>query len=59
MRTGVVPIEHVALLNADEITWLDAYHAMVRERLGSLLDDAADHAWLDARCAPLRAAKAA
>ncbi|HEU4857054.1 MAG TPA: aminopeptidase P family protein [Rhodanobacteraceae bacterium] len=49
----------LALLNADEITWLDAYHAMVRERLGSLLDDAADHAWLDARCAPLRAAKAA
>jgi len=49
----------LALLDANEIAWLDAYHASVRERLASLLDDAADRAWLDARCAPLARAKAA
>jgi hypothetical protein len=31
----------------------------VRERLAPLLDDAADRAWLDLRCAPLKVAKAA
>ncbi len=49
----------VALLNADEIGWLDRYHAMVRERLAPLLDDPADRAWLDTRCAPLVMARAA
>jgi Xaa-Pro aminopeptidase len=49
----------VALLDANEIAWLDGYHAMVRERLAPLLDDPADRAWLDARCAPLAIAKAA
>ena len=49
----------LSLLDASEIAWLDAYHATVRERLAPLLDDAADRAWLDARCAPLAAAKAA
>ncbi|MGH8216521.1 MAG: aminopeptidase P family protein [Rhodanobacteraceae bacterium] len=49
----------LALLDAAEIAWLDGYHAMVRERLAPLLDDPADHAWLDARCAPLATAKAA
>ncbi len=48
-----------SLLDAHEITWLDAYHARVHERLASLLDDPADRAWLDARCAPLALAKAA
>jgi len=48
-----------SLLDAAETTWLDGYHATVRERLASLLDDAADRAWLDARCAPLGIAKAA
>ena len=47
------------LLNAEEPAWLDAYHASVRERLAPLLDDPADRAWLDARCAPLARAKAA
>src|SRR5690242_4492981 len=49
----------LALLDAVEIAWVDGYHAIVRERLAPLLDDAADRAWLDARCAPLAAAKAA
>jgi Xaa-Pro aminopeptidase len=49
----------IALLNADETAWLDGYHATVRERLAPLLDDPADRAWLDARCAPLGIAAAA
>ncbi|HVX04437.1 MAG TPA: aminopeptidase P family protein [Rhodanobacteraceae bacterium] len=49
----------LSLLDASEIAWLDGYHANVRERLAPLLDDPADRAWLDARCAPLAAAKAA
>ncbi len=47
------------LLDASETAWLDAYHATVRERLLPLLDDPADRAWLEARCAPLAVAKAA
>lgn len=49
----------LSLLDAGEIAWLDGYHATVRERLAPLLDDAADRAWLDARCAPLARAQAA
>ncbi|WIG56137.1 MAG: Xaa-Pro aminopeptidase [Rhodanobacteraceae bacterium] len=49
----------LSLLDASETAWLDGYHATVRERLTPLLDDAADRAWLDARCAPLARAKAA
>jgi Xaa-Pro aminopeptidase len=49
----------LSLLDATELAWLDGYHATVRERLAPLLDDAADRAWLDTRCAPLKAAKAA
>ena len=49
----------LSLLDAGEIAWLDGYHASVHERLAPLLDDDADRAWLDARCAPLAAAKAA
>jgi Xaa-Pro aminopeptidase len=43
-----------ALMTADEIAWLDAYHARVREALGSLV--AADtRPWLEAATRPLRA----
>lgn len=49
----------LALLDGTEIAWLDGYHATVRERLAPLLQDPADRAWLDARCAPLAAARAA
>lgn len=49
----------LSLLDATEIAWLDDYHATVRERLAPLLDNAADRAWLDLRCAPLMQAKAA
>ena len=49
----------LSLLDANEIAWLDRYHATVRERLAPLLDNVADRAWLDARCAPLGVAKAA
>ena len=39
------------LLTAEERSWLDAYHARVREELRPLVGDAAG--WLDAACAPL------
>ncbi len=42
-----------SLLAQDEIAWLDDYHARVRERLETLLDDSLDRAWLSARCAPI------
>ncbi len=41
-----------ALLRADEIAWLDAYHARVRERLAPRLQGAA-LAWLNERTQPL------
>ncbi|MCW5634188.1 MAG: aminopeptidase P family protein [Rubrivivax sp.] len=41
-----------SLLRADEIAWLDAYHATVRERLAPRVGGAA-LAWLHARTAPL------
>jgi Xaa-Pro aminopeptidase len=40
------------LLTAQEIAWLDRYHARVREVLGPLLD-APTRAWLDAATRPL------
>lgn len=49
----------LSLLDATELGWLDDYHATVRERLAPLLDDPADRAWLDVRCAPLARAQAA
>lgn len=49
----------LSLLDATEIAWLDGYHANVREKLAPLLEDPADRAWLDVRCAPLVPAKAA
>lgn len=42
-----------SLLREDEIVWLDDYHAMVRERVGPLVEGAARD-WLLARTAPLR-----
>jgi Xaa-Pro aminopeptidase len=41
-----------ALMSADEIAWLDAYHARVRETVGPLVDGDA-RAWLDAATAPI------
>jgi Xaa-Pro aminopeptidase len=41
-----------ALLLQDEVDWLNAYHATVRERLAPLVGGAA-LAWLNARTAPL------
>jgi Xaa-Pro aminopeptidase len=41
-----------ALLAAEELAWLDAYHARVRARLAPDLDGA-DRAWLEAATAPL------
>jgi Xaa-Pro aminopeptidase len=40
------------LLSAEERTWIDAYHARVREQLAPALSDR-DRAWLDAATAPL------
>jgi Xaa-Pro aminopeptidase len=42
----------LTLLRADEIHWLNAYHATVRERLAPRVDGAA-LAWLEQRCAPI------
>ena len=41
-----------SLLRADEIAWLNAYHAMVHERLAPLLTGDA-LAWLQRRCQPI------
>jgi Xaa-Pro aminopeptidase len=41
-----------SLLRADEIGWLNAYHATVRERLAQKLQGDA-LAWLERRCAPI------
>ncbi len=41
-----------ALMSADEIAWLDAYHARVRESLRDQLDPATA-AWLDAATRPI------
>ena len=41
-----------ALLRADEVDWLNAYHAIVRERLAPLVSGDALR-WLTERTAPL------
>jgi Xaa-Pro aminopeptidase len=41
-----------ALLRADEVAWLNAYHAEVRRRLSPRVSGAALH-WLEARTHPL------
>ena len=46
------PID-VSLLSPEERAWLDAYHAMVYERLSVLLDDEADLEWLRRNTLPL------
>ncbi|MEO1329420.1 MAG: aminopeptidase P family protein [Pseudomonadota bacterium] len=43
----------IALLDAEEIAWLDAYHARVLAEIGPLLPDEDARAWLRAACAPL------
>ncbi|MGN6748529.1 MAG: aminopeptidase P family protein [Xanthobacteraceae bacterium] len=42
-----------SLMTAEEIAWLDDYHAGVRETLVPLLDDQT-RVWLDTACAPLK-----
>jgi Xaa-Pro aminopeptidase len=44
----------VGMLSADELAWLDAYHARVKGEVGELLDDAT-RAWLDQATAALMA----
>ncbi|GAB3040744.1 aminopeptidase P family protein [Oleiagrimonas citrea] len=41
----------LALLDESERAWLNDYHARVAEALSPLLDDPADRAWLETRCA--------
>jgi Xaa-Pro aminopeptidase len=41
-----------AMLDADELAWLDRYHARVLEEVGPALAGP-DQAWLEAACAPL------
>jgi Xaa-Pro aminopeptidase len=51
-----VPIERnlidSALLTDAELSWLNAYHAMVAEKVGALVGGE-DRAWLSAKCAPV------
>jgi Xaa-Pro aminopeptidase len=42
----------ISLMSADEIGWLDAYHARVRDTLSPLLDEAT-RAWLEGATQPL------
>ena len=42
------------LLTATELSWLNAYHAMVTETLGAVLDGE-DKAWLVSKCSPITA----
>jgi Xaa-Pro aminopeptidase len=42
-----------SLMTAEEIAWLDDYHAAVRAALVPLLEDQS-HVWLDNACAPLK-----
>ena len=44
----------VAMLNRDELAWLNAYHARVRTEVGPTLDEATK-AWLDQATAELKA----
>ena len=43
-----------SLLSRDELAWLDAYHARVRETLSPLVDER-ERSWLEAATAPLPA----
>jgi Xaa-Pro aminopeptidase len=43
----------MGLMRADEVAWLNAYHAVVRERLAPRLASAAATAWLKARTEPV------
>ena len=52
IHTGLVD---VTLLDAEEVAWLDAYHATVRERVGPRVEGEV-RAWLDAATRPLTAA---
>ena len=42
----------IAILTDEEIAWLNSYHAQVREKISSLVDDET-RAWLDAATRPL------
>ncbi|WP_308422417.1 aminopeptidase P family protein [Aliidongia dinghuensis] len=48
------PIE-LSLMTADEIAWLDAYHAKTREVVMPQIEDPATRAWLEAATTPLGA----
>ena len=48
-RRLVVP----ALMTAEELDWLDAYHAQTREKILPLLSDDATKAWLERATAPI------
>ena len=54
--TTFAPIERRLIvkdmLSADELTWLNDYHAQVIEKIGARLEGE-DRAWLEAACAPL------
>jgi Xaa-Pro aminopeptidase len=44
----------VGMLGAEELVWLNCYHAHVMARIGPKLSGA-DLAWLQAACAPIEA----
>ena len=46
-------VDSLSLLDDDEISWVDAYHARVRETIGALVDEETA-AWLNEATQPLR-----
>ena len=54
--TTFAPIERRLIvkdmLSAEEVAWLNHYHAQVAEKIGPRLEGD-DRAWLEAACAPL------
>lgn len=43
----------LAMLTRPEASWIDCYHARVKEEVGPQMSDPADRDWLIAACAPL------
>ncbi len=44
----------VAQLSADELDWINSYHARVQREVRDLIPDDATRNWLDAATAPLK-----
>jgi len=57
-KLTLIPIQKnlikVELMTVEELDWLDAYHAMVFEKVGALMEDGSDgKVWLEKMCSPI------